>query len=101
MLFMTPHDYRGNYIYPGRIVLNPCFDVGLSSRGEPVPGALSRPLDEGSRGTKINIVDDENKILDTGPTATGVLTPACPAPLHEASLSEKAARIDSAAACRA
>jgi len=83
---------RGNYIYPGRTVLNPCFDAGPSSRRVRCAGRYPAgpppfsPLDGGSRGTKINIVDDENKILDTGPTATGrgeggVLAPACHAPL--------------------
>lgn len=62
MLFMSPHDYRKTIFILGTI-LNPCFDVGLSS-GRLWP-RLSRALDE---GTKINIVDDENKILDTGPT---------------------------------
>lgn len=69
MLFMSPHDYRKT-IFILDTILNPCFDVGLSS-GRLWP-RLSRPLDE---GTKINIVDDENKILDTGPTGRGLSTP--------------------------
>lgn len=72
MLFMSPHDYRKTIFILGTI-LNPCFDVGLSSGRLQL--RLSRPLDE---GTKINIVDDENKILDTGPTGRGLnlVTPA-------------------------
>ncbi|KAM0724818.1 hypothetical protein ACS0PU_009202 [Formica fusca] len=67
MLFMSSHDYRKT-IFILSTILNPCFDVS-SSFGWLRPRLSPRSLDE---GTKINIVDDENKILDTGPTAKGL-----------------------------
>lgn len=67
----------GETIFISGTILNPCFDVGLSSRL--VPSACYPAPSMGDRGTKINIVDDENKILDTGPTGT-VLTLCHPPP---------------------
>lgn len=68
---MSPYDYRKT-IFILDTVLNPCFDVGLSS-GQlrprlslfPTLFPFSLTFD---RRTKINIVDDENKTLDTGST---------------------------------